>query len=63
MYYSGLGTNQCQTPIHPLLVPLSGPLLFWKQMLQSEEKLYAFVLLQTEDLAPVMGQRCLLHIV
>ena len=63
MYYSGLGTNQCQTPIHPLLVPLPGPLLFWKQMLQSEEKLSASVLLQSEDLAPVAGQRCLLHVV
>ena len=58
-----LGTNQCRTPIHPPLVPLPGLLPFWKQMLKSEEKSSAFVLLQRKYLAPVAGERCLFYTV
>lgn len=58
-----LGTNQCQMPVHPPLVPLPGLLPFWKQMLKSAEKSSAFVLLQRKYLAPVAGEICLCYIV
>lgn len=57
-----LSSNQCQTPIHPPLVPLPGPLLFRKQVLKSEDKSPAFVLSQHKYLAPVAGKRCVFHL-
>lgn len=56
------GTNQCQMPIRPLLVPLPGPLLFQKQVLKSEDKSLAFVLSQHKYLALVAGKRCRFHL-
>lgn len=56
------GTNQCQTPVHPPLVPLPGPLPFRKQVLKSEDKSPAFVSSQHKYLAPVAGKRCRFHV-